>query len=293
MIGTFISSNLLATLSLLAFVFATVGRHYTPNQTHSLTAASWIVFSVFWLNLIEHFLITQQSAIEGILTTIAVPGCLYIAYLSYTEQHTFEHLTTAIALMGVLYFPLTTLTAPRQFLVEAVTQQVNTILQTLGYEPTIILDERGFHGTFEFFHEDRRYLTRVLLACTGFGSLSIVLGVVFAAPAALPQKLKATAIAAPVIWGLNLIRITFITLAQSFQWLQIGVDWFVMMGLDDPYSVSYIIADRIIGQSLSLIALIAITYALIRIVPEITVVLDEAIVPLLGEEYALSSLHSS
>lgn len=283
MIGTLLPSNPLAVLVILLFALSVVLDYTNHSLTRHAHTASWSVFALFWANLIEHFLLVKLSAIEGILTIAAVPACLLVAYHTHTNTRSYTHITKAILVMALIYFPVVAVTPLQQALIETVANQVNFILTTLGYDPTIIPDEHGFESTFQFYYQDRRYLTTVLLACTGLGSTAIVLGLISATPATLTQKLTATAITVPIIWVLNLVRVTFITLAQSFQWFQIGVDFFVATGIvTDPHSVSFLIADRILAQSLSVVALIAIVFGLLKIIPELTVVLNEVTEPLLN-----------
>lgn len=283
MLGTFANSDHLAVLVLILFISTTLLETRNRQHARQLATISWVVFAVFWLNLIEHFLITQVSAIEGVLTALAVPLCLYVAYLNHTRTKEFFLITRAVAVMGLIYLPLTITPGAKQFLIETVANQVEFLLVTMGYEPTVITNDQGYRNIFKFVTDGHTYHTQVVLACTGIGSISIVAGLVAATKAPFRRKTLAITVAAASIWILNVARVAFITLASSFQWFQYQVGFFTTYVTDDPHSVSYIIADRVIAQSLSVVALVALTLFLVRILPELGAVLNEALTPVFGD----------
>lgn len=278
-IGTVVSANTLAVVVIGLFGNATAAQFLVDREwiRRQFDAVAWAAFAVFWANLIEHFLITQQSPLEGLLTILAVPLCLLIALRAWRNQPLVEDadlsvgmLTRAVTVMALLYYPVSGMPAVQQAFIETVTAQVEVIISTLGYNPTVIVGDSGFRDTFVFTASDHRYLTTVLLACTGYGSLSIVMGIIAAVDAPVRKRLLAATIALPVIWGLNLIRVAFITLAHGNQWFRIAVDEVMyLFGETDPHSVSYIWADRIIAQPASAIALVVILIMLMRVLPEL------------------------
>jgi archaeosortase A (PGF-CTERM-specific) len=98
-----------------------------------------------------------------------------------------------------------------------------------------------------------------------------------AVEAPLSRKLKAAAAAIGVIYVLNIARNVFIAVAFGDQWFQVFVGPITgLVGYSDPGLVSFFIADRVISQGLSLLALAAIAVLVARIVPELIAVLEEA-----------------
>lgn len=288
--GTFISSNILAGVVLVLFTTATLSEYYNHKLSRRIATVAWTVFAMFWLNLIQYFAFSQLSAIEGVLSTIAVPACLYVAYAIHTESGDYFLLTRAVTITSLIYFPITGIPAAKQLLIETVASQVEFLITSIGYQPKMLVDENGFRSTFLFVTNNHRYVTQVVLACSGLGSIAIITGLVGSVKAPSRRKLRALGIAIPVIWVLNLIRVTFIALAHGNQWLRIGVDAFALIGITNVHVISYLVADRILAQSLSVVALVILTLLLLRILPELSTVLNEVAKPLTGNTYDFESL---
>jgi len=260
----------------------------SPYERHGATAA-WSLFAVFWALMIPHYVLEMRSIVEGLLSVVAVPATLYVAWLIWTERRSFEVLTRAVAVMGFIYLPFEAITFIRSGSIEMVTHHVEFILQSLGYDPTVITGPDGLRSTFLFFADNgHRLTTRVILACTGIGSISIVAGLTLAVDAAPRRQALGIAIAVPIIYGLNVLRVAFIALAHGYQWFaNFQGPIFLVFGIEDPYLVSYIIADRVISQSGSVVALVLITLGLLKLVPELATVVEDVLYLVTGREYDL------
>jgi len=93
-----------------------------------------------------------------------------------------------------------------------------------------------------------------------------------------------------VIYVLNLLRNVFIAVSFGHQRMQLFPGLVMtLFGLEDPQMVSYYVADRILAQTGSVVALVAITYFLVRELPEITVLVEDALFLVTGTEYDLVS----
>ncbi|MFB6131992.1 MAG: archaeosortase A [Halanaeroarchaeum sp.] len=252
-----------------------------------LRIAAWVIFAVFWALLVPHFAFTQRSIIEGALSALAVPASLYVAYLVWRDSRDFATVTRAVAIMGILYLPFQTIGPLRNGSIEMVTRHVEFLLHTLGYDPTVVRGTNGLRSTFVFVGPDgHRFTTRVLLACTGAGSAATVSGLVLALRAPLRRRLLGVAIAVPVIYGLNVLRVAFIALAHGKQWFAGFKDpIFLLFGTNNPFMVSYLVADRVLAQTLSVIALVALTLGLLRLLPELSVVVEDVLFVLTGRDY--------
>ncbi|MFB6086066.1 MAG: archaeosortase A [Halodesulfurarchaeum sp.] len=257
----------------------------SPYERHAATA-SWSIFALFWALMIPHYAIEMRSIIEGALSVVAVPATLYVAWLIWTERRSFTVLTRAVAIMGLVYLPFETIAVLRSGSIELVARNVEAILGLLGVEPTVITGPDGLRSTFVFVAENgHRLTTRVVLACTGIGSISIVTGLTLAVDAAPRRKALGVALAVPIIYGLNVLRVAFIALAHGFQWFaDLRGPVFFLFRIEDPYLVSYIVADRVISQSLSLVALILITLGLLRLVPELGTVVEDVLFLVTGTD---------
>lgn len=299
-------TDALAWLSIGLFVLAGGVEWYgrrtgrgLADPARNVAVLAWASFAFFWLNLVPHFAFVQQSYVEGLLSLIAVPACLYAGLLLYRGRDTLFILSRAVAVMGLIYLPFetipaftvwgTTVPAPRRFLIETVAQQTAALMAMFGYAPPMIESSEGFLATFLWTLDDgHRVLVSVVLACTGIGSMAIFGGLIAAVRAPLRRKLRALSVSIPIIYGLNILRTTFITVmagTQSMHWYPDLV--LAMFGASDPYRVSFLVSDRIMSQVLAVVALIGITYLVARELPELVVVLEDVLYVLTGEEHDL------
>ena len=264
-----------------------------------IAVVAWIAFGFFWLNLTPYFFFEHQSFVEGILSLAGFPACLYAAKLLYGGRDTLFILSRAIAVMGLIYLPFitipaitvggATIPAPRQYLIELVTTLTGTVISLFGYSPTLIESHEGYMATYQWVLDDgHRYNVTVVLACTGIGSIAIFGGLIGAVRAPLKRKLRALAVAVPIIFVLNIFRTAFISIAAGTQLMH----WFpdvvlFLFGETNPYRVSFLVSDRIISQLLAVVALIAIAYLVARELPEILTVLEDILYVFTGEEHDL------
>ena len=216
-------------------------------------AGAWTAFGAFWLLLVPRFAFVMRSPIEGALAAVAV--------------------------MGVVYLPFETVPALRQFAIETVAYQTYTVITWIGYDVALTPGPNGaYQNGLAFVHAGHRYSTHIVLACTGLGSMTIFAGLIAALEAPLGRKLKAIGAAVGIIYLLNIVRNVFIAVAFGNQWFQVFVaEISALVGYTDPGLVSYFIADRVISQSLSVVALVGIAFLVVRIVPELLALLEEAV----------------
>jgi archaeosortase A (PGF-CTERM-specific) len=264
-----------------------------------VSAGAWVAFAGFWLVLFPHFAFTQKSYVEGILSLAAIPACLYAAHLLWNGRDSLFVLSRAVGVMGLVYLPFETipaitlfgvhLPAPRRVLIEVVTAQTGAAMAALGYHPELLRGPDGYWSTYQFVTAGGHKLRfTILLACTGLGSMAIFVGLAAAVRAPLGRKLRAVAIAVPIIWLLNLVRTTFIGISFGKQYLQLFVDEVLLLfGSSDPYKVSFFLSDRVISQVLAVVALIGVTYLVIRQLPELLTVIEDVLFMITDEEYDL------
>lgn len=285
-------TDALAWVVVASFAASAFARPRDERYGRVLGTASWVLFAVFWGLLVPHFAFVQMSPIEGVLSALAVPASLYVGYLVWTDRRSFATVTRAIAIMGVLYLPFETIAVLHQTAVETVTVHTEALLSAFGYHPDVIAGPQGYRSTFEFVGADgHTFVTTVLLACTGIGSSATVTGLVLALDAPLRRRLLGVAIAVPVIYALNVVRVAFIAVAHGHQWFaQFQDPVFLLFGTNDPYMVSYLIADRVLAQSASVVALVALTLALLKILPEIASVIDDLLFVVTGDDHDVGRL---
>ncbi|QGA82330.1 archaeosortase A [Halomicrobium sp. LC1Hm] len=273
------------------------------ERARQLGALTWGVFGLFWLVLVPHFVLVQKSIVEGIGSIAAVPLSLYVGYLLWNGRDSLFTLSKAIGYMGLLYLPFTYLpllesNPLRKWMIEVVAAQTGTLLSLIGVEPelvrgTSVLSEvpssdYSYLSTFYFPGNERPITYTIIVACTGVGSISILAGAILAVEAPLGRKARALAVSVPVIYGLNLVRNVFIATMFGQQRMQ----WFVgtitgLFGTADEQMVSYYIADRLLAQFGSVIALVGITWLVVKVLPEILSLVDDVAYLVTGTEYDL------
>lgn len=270
-------------------------RRY-PKVARYVVGATWGLFAVFWLLLAPHFFYVQNSVVEAVLALVGVPACVYAGVLVLRGRDSLFVLTRAVAVMGLVYLPAETIPVIRQVLVEHVADQTHLLMNALGYDPELVpIDETrpaytGYDAAFFFETPDAEHggiVYNIVMACTGLGSMAIFTGCIAAVRAPLRRKARALAFVLPVIYVLNLIRTTFIGLAFGKQWFDgwYGPYLMTLFGESDPYLVSHIVAEGIISQTLSVVALIGLAYVVIRELPELLVIIDDVTYMVTGEEH--------
>jgi archaeosortase A (PGF-CTERM-specific) len=251
------------------------------RRARYVAAGTWAAFAVFWLAVFPVFAFEMRSFVEGGLSLAAVPLCLHAGYLVARGRDSLLVLSSAVAVMGLVYLPVETVPVVRRVLVETVAAQTDAGIRALGYDPTFTTGpEFGYQNRFVFEDETgHEYSTYIVTACTGIGSMAIFGGLIAAVRAPVYRRVITVATAAGIIWVLNVVRNVFIAVAFGDQWFQqdVLVRLVTPAIYDDPHLTSYFVADRVISQVLSVVALVGITLVVVRQVPELLSILDEAV----------------
>jgi archaeosortase A (PGF-CTERM-specific) len=288
----------LAVIVVAGFALAGVGARRGGPYRPAL-AAVWVAFAAFWLVQTPHFAFTQQSPIEGVAAAAGVPLSLSAAWLTYTDRRDLSTLALAIAAMGawILFFEVAE--PVRELLVETVTAHTQLLMSVLGQtapsDYTLVSGAQFGHAPYEstFVFEDGGHTLTytILIACTGVGSMSLFVGVIAAVRAPLRQKLGALGATLGIIYALNLLRNVFIALTFGQQRLHIAPNVVLdLFGATDPYRVSYLLADRVLAQSLSVVALLVVTVIVTRRLPEVVPLLEDVLFVATHRDIDLSAL---
>ncbi|MFP8955672.1 archaeosortase A [Natrialbaceae archaeon A-CW3] len=292
LIGPISPTDALAWIAIGAFVLA-MGLWWRErtDAARYLAAGAWVVFGVFWLTMVPYYYADAQSPIQTILSLAALPLCAYTGYLLYRGRTSLLLLSKAVALMGIIYLPVETIPFARQWLIETTAAQAHFGMELFGYSPGINEGANGYQSRFDFDPDETvtGRTTYIVLACTGIGSMAIFGGLIAAVKAPLRRKATAFVAAIGVIWFLNLVRNVFIAIASPYGWFQYEPLIYItttFMGAPENRT-SFLVAHNFIAQSLSIVALVGITYLVIRILPEVLEPLEEALFVITGNEYDL------
>ncbi|MFB6205189.1 MAG: archaeosortase A [Haloglomus sp.] len=295
----------LAWVVVAAFVGGALLERYDREAGRYLTVGAWVAFALFWLSLVYHFAFVQKSIIEGLGTLVAVPASLYTGYLLYRGRDSLFVLSRAIAGMGLVFMPFQTIPFLREWLIETVALQTKFLMGLLGYHPDLVsgalvpgADHYAYQNTFHFLHENFRgagqnyeVFYTIKIACTGIGSMAIFGGLIAAVRAPLRRKARALSLSIPIIYVLNLVRNVFIGLSfgeMKMQFFAGAVSTLFAFDLQaEPAKVSYYLADRIVSQSASVVVLVAITWLVVRELPEVLTIVEDVLFVFTGSEYDL------
>lgn len=256
-----------------------------------VAAVGWATFGLFWLSMFPYFYLEFGSPLEGVLSLAALPLCLYAAYLLVSGRDQLLVVSRAVACMGLLYLPVMTIQPVEQWLIETVAGHSQWGMQLLGYEVALETAENGYQSRFDLSaHVDHDYSTYIVLACTGIGSISIFGGLIASVRAPWRRKLLGFAAATSVIYVLNIARNVFVGLASPLGWFDSPtMHWLAGTLGAGTTRTSFFVSHHLISQTLSVVALVAITLLVVRLVPEVMEPLEEVLYVLTNREYDLEA----
>ena len=274
-------------------------ERYDRESARWVYVGSWVLIAAYWLSMVHYFAIDQKSVVEGVGVVAGIPLSAYVGYLLARGRDSLFTLSRAVALMGFFYMPLVAIPVVRRTLIETVTDQTGFVLNLVGVTPQVAdglyvdglrIAEKShpYESTFVYYVGGEPLTHTILIACTGIGSMAIIAGLVAAVDAPLGRKFQALAITLPIIYVLNIARNVFISVSMGEQLLQVFPGAISsLFALENTVMVSYIVADRIISQSLSVVVLVGLLWLVVQRVPEVLTVVDDVVYVLTGREYDL------
>jgi archaeosortase A (PGF-CTERM-specific) len=301
-----LSRSLSEPLGWLVFALFLVGvalEYYDREYARLVLAGAWGLFAVFWATLIYPWFAIDHSVVRGVGAVLAVPLSVLVGKTLSEGRDSLFVLSRAIAIMGLVYVPVLMVTPVREQLIVLVTNQTDWAMTLVGYDQPVVTDlsevgvERDisgktsdFENTFVFFLDGGGTITySIVAACTGIGSMAVMVGLIGAVRAPFRRKLRALAIAVPIIYVLNIARNVMIAVTFGNQYMHLFPEWTMrLFGLDNSLKVSYIWVDRILAQSLAVVAMILIFWLVLRELPEVVGPVEDVLYLLTGTEYDLA-----
>lgn len=214
-----------------------------------LSFIGWVIFGISWLLKLPYYL-SISDYFNSFLMVAAFALFAAIAIASYRDAEniqTYREVTAFSALASLFYFPFVLNGYLNKAIIETVTIQTAILANLLGI-PMQIYDWNTLTLQGRF--------VEIILACTGIESMSLFAGAVLGVRADAGKKVKALLVSVPVIYVLNLFRNTFI----------IAIYGYSIFG--DP-DTSFFIAHNIVSKFGATVALIAISLAVFRVLPEL------------------------
>ena len=240
---------------LSSLLWICLGLLLASALTRSSRAASlgWGLFSIFWLGKIDHYL-EIQDYVNVALFFIASLLCLYMAWIVNERSLSSKPCywaSYAAAVCGLIYFPFALIPFLQTGLIAFTTSITASILQFLSVPVvleswnTISLNGRS---------------VQIILACTAIESIALFAGLILSVQAPLRRKMTALAASTLSIYSLNIIRNGFVIMAYGWSWF--GEN-------------SFDIAHNLIAKIGSAAALLAVSYLVFILLPELLSIIDE------------------
>lgn len=306
-------AGLLAWIVLAVFLTGALLERYDEDLGVHVYAGGWVILAGYWLAYVHYFVFQMKSITESAGVILGIPLSLYVAYLLVNGRHRLVVVSRAVTFAWLFFLPLSALSFVRRPLIEMTTAHTDFFLSllgdnyrlgdwypalpaglelpdgsTLGAGSTLAEKHYPYRSTFLYAPDGRPVTYTIRLACTGIGSMSIFVGLIGAVRGTLRRKATALAVAIGIIYALNIVRNVFIAHTLGNQRLHVFPDVILsLFGSDDPYMVSYFVGDRILAQFGSVIALVAITWLVVRWVPDVFRVIEEGLYLVTRREYDL------
>jgi len=290
-------------LILILFLAGVVLSYYNREYARPVCIVAWLLFAAFWAILIYPSFVEKESIVRGVGAIIGAPLAALVAKELYNGRDSLFTLSRAVAFTGLIYAPAVMIPALQEQLILLVTDHTSAAMNLIGYDPPVVTElsevgvdrtisakDQPYENSFVFFIDGGGTITySIIVACTGIGSMAVIGGLVLAVHAPPRRKLRALAIAIPIIYVLNIVRNVFIGINYGHQYMHFFPDATMgLFGLDNPLRVSYIWADRILAQSAAVVAMIVIIWLVVRELPEVMEPLEDVLYLLTGNEYDLA-----
>ena len=259
-----ISPSALPFIAIALFLLALVFRR---KESGGVFYSSWfgkLVGALGWVSFAGYcyFETLRCLMLEDYVRTsfalIFLAFSLLLAFLLMTTREKGDAdlvltITKVALITAVFYFPFSEFALLGDLLI-FVTAKLSVMMLNLLNVGVYMVPPSSIYSTSSSFHEVYKPI-EIILACTAIQSMALFTGVVFGVTAPIGRKLKAFCVSVPVIYGLNILRNALVGAAYFEQWF------------GSPLH-SFFIAHEVLARIGSMIALIAIAYAVFVILPE-------------------------
>jgi archaeosortase A (PGF-CTERM-specific) len=233
---------------------------------YKVAAAGWVLFGLRWGLSTPGFFFVEHNIMYTVLCILSVPLTLYAAFLMIKDQReSLMVITKSVAISSIFYFPFAYFPWLGDWIMGVTATITVSVLHALGENAVLNGNIITFKGQ----------AVEIILACTAIQSMAIFVGVVGCIRASWDRIAKAFLISVPVIYLLNIVRNVFVISAYGNQWFQIMPDTIVSWTGEPAGYASFFWAHNVFAETGSLIALVVISYAVISLLPETLVYLQD------------------
>ncbi len=276
----------------LILPFIAMGFLFLALLVHKrlISAPGWILIAGYcYFDADNH--LAQGEYFDASLVLVLLALSLILAFImlrpTLSERREEDSLYTLIKIAlitSVFYFPFAKITFLGDSLI-FITAKLTSIVLNL-FDLGVYVDPNNLsriNTTSSSFPANYQPVIEIILACTAIQGMVIFIGLIFGVEAPIRRKLKAFFVSVPVIYVLNIVRDAFVSAAYFENWFGPPLESFfiahseiariakeyglVVLPINSPIN-SFNFAHGMIARIAALIALIAIAYAVFKILPE-------------------------
>lgn len=271
---------ILAMGSLIGALLITQTQFGNKYHQYSLFALGWAFFAVFWMSRFEYYVFQTRSFVYLLVVPTASSLCLLLSYSAFktsqqngTIPEEYTTVTKIATISSVIYMPFTLINSLRRFSIEFVADQTYLVIRLFGITNVTqgAGPEYGYESALIFTSQaGNKFITHIAPNCTGIGSMAVVLAILSITNISTKRKVAYGIVSLLMIHILNLARNVFIAVGFGHQWFaSLDSTLAPILGYSDPNLVSFFIADKVIAQIGSTVALLAIFYIFFTYFPEL------------------------
>lgn len=209
--------------------------------------------------------IAENNFFYPTIAVLSIPFLIVTARLLLQDHPVALQLSRAAAVAFLIFAPFAYIPELGDWLISVVTGQVMAVLGLFQYPAVQTEWNMIYYNGFR---------VEIILACTGIQSMAIMMGVAFAVPTTLKQKISSFFLVVPVIYVLNILRNTFVVMAYTGQWFPYFPE---IASNGEPGYESFFWAHNVMCELGALVALVLIAYALFLLIPALGTFADELI----------------
>ena len=231
------------------------------NSRFIFAGSGWIFLAIYWSGQLGSY-IELKDYVNIILEISAGFASLFIAYITFQakdkndtgDYEVFISLSRAASISGLVYFLFAEVELLNRWIISTVAGQGTWLIGKFDFPVTnVAWNQLAVNGL----------VVEIILACTAIESIALFSGIISSASSAtLGRKVQVFMISVPVVYVLNIIRVSFTASAY-------GLSWF---GTPDE---SFHISEHFITKAGSLLALLLISYYVLKMLPEVADMLDD------------------
>jgi len=232
------------------------------NSRFIFGGSGWVFLSIYWSMQLGRY-IELIDYVNIIMVIAATAASLFIAHITFQGKdnnksgyEVFISLSRAASVGGLIYFLFAEVEFLNTWIISTVTEQGIWLIEKFDFPVTnVAWNQLAVNGL----------VVEIILACTAIESIALFSGIISSATGAtVARKLQAFMISVPVVYLLNIIRVSFTASAY-------GLSWF---GTPDE---SFHISEHFITKAGSLLALLLISYMVLKTLPEVSDMIDRVV----------------